>query len=220
MLVRAKSHQDHGNGKWIRQPRLLDSTETKGVSHIKRSRCVARQVKLGTNQCALSGSARCATLRLRLIGYSPLFHLTILCYAPFVIQRDGPVGAESDLVRLGALLDQTELAVVVEGSQFDAGQRRGNRVLARVDDSAGLAELGSALRCIPGSPRLALMAPGEPTIALFAAERRYLAAITLVGWGHVRSPGLLEGDVLLAGPARFVRWLAVTGGWGKDIKSS
>jgi len=57
-------------------------------------------------------------------------------------------------------------------------------------------------------------APGEATVALFAAGRQYLAAVTVVGSHRVRSHGLLEGDVLLAEPERLIRWLAVTTGEG------
>jgi hypothetical protein len=56
------------------------------------------------------------------------------------------------------------------------------------------------------------MTPGQPAIALFAADREYLAAVTVVGSRHVRSPGLLDGDVLLAEPERLIHWLAVTVG--------
>lgn len=114
--------------------------------------------------------------------------------------------------RLTALLDQAELALVVEGSHFDARRRKANRILARAGDRSALEELRSALRCVPRTQRLAPMTPGDPTVALFGADRQYLAAITVVGPGHVRSPGLLEGDVLLAEPERLIRWLAVTAG--------
>lgn len=73
-------------------------------------------------------------------------------------------------------------------------------------------ELRSALRCVPGAQRTALMTPGEPTVALFAAGRRYLIAVTVVGSNRVRSDGLLEGDAPLAEPERLIRWLAVTTG--------
>jgi hypothetical protein len=55
------------------------------------------------------------------------------------------------------------------------------------------------------------MTPGEPTAALFAAGRQYLAAVTVVG-PHARSHGLLNGDVLLAEPERLIRWLALSTG--------
>ena len=133
-----------------------------------------------------------------------------------MIHQDPNVGTEPDLARLTALLEESELAVVVEGSHFDARRRKANRVLARASDPGILAELRSALRCVPGSPRRALMTPGEPTVALFAVGRRYLAAVTLVGSDHVRSHGLLEGDVLLAEPERLGHWLAVTAGSGRE----
>jgi hypothetical protein len=92
---------------------------------------------------------------------------------------------------------------VVEGSLFDARHRKANHILARITDPAALAELRSALRCVPGAERRALMMPGEPTVALFAAGRQYLAAITVVG-PYARSHGLLNGDVLLAEPERLM----------------
>jgi hypothetical protein len=130
-------------------------------------------------------------------------------YAAWVTYEDSNVDAEPDLARLTTLLDQAELALVVKGSHFDARRRKASHVLARAGDRSALAELRSALRCVPRTQRLALMTPGEPTIALFGADRQYLAAITVVGSGHVRSHGLLEGDALLAEPERLIRWLAV-----------
>jgi hypothetical protein len=134
-----------------------------------------------------------------------------------VIDGDYPVDTEPDLVRLKALLDETQLAVVVEGGRFDARQMDASRVLARVDKPADLDWLRSVMRCLPGSPRQARNPPGGPTIALFAADHRFLAAVTLVGWGHIRSPGLLEGEVLLVAPARFLQWLAGPGGFGRGV---
>jgi hypothetical protein len=111
---------------------------------------------------------------------------------------------ESDLARLAAVLGEAELALVVEGSHFDARQRNAYRVLARVGDSCALAELRCALRCAPGAQRMDWMMPGDPTVALFAAGRQYRAAVTAVAPDRVRSPGLLEGDVLLAEPERLI----------------
>ena len=119
---------------------------------------------------------------------------------------------EPDLARLAALLEETESALVVGGSHFDARHRKANHVHARAADPAAVAELRSALRCVPGAQRTALMTPGEPTVALFAAGRRYLIAVTVVGSNRVRSDGLLEGDAPLAEPERLIRWLAVTTG--------
>jgi hypothetical protein len=134
------------------------------------------------------------------------------CYAAFVI-NDGSAGeTEPDLARLAALLEETESALVVEGSHFDARHRKAIHVLARGADPAALAELRSALRCVPGAERRALMMPGEPTVALFAAGRQYLAAVTVVGSHHLRSHGLVDGDVELAEPERLIRWLALTTG--------
>jgi hypothetical protein len=127
---------------------------------------------------------------------------------------------EPDLGRLAALLEETESALVVEGSVFDARRRKANRVLARVADPAALAELRSAFRTAAGAQRPALMTPGEPTVALFAGGRQYLAAVTVVGSNRVRSHGLLEGDVLLAEPERLIRWLAVTTGNSEGAMSS
>ena len=129
-----------------------------------------------------------------------------------MIHERGGSETEPDLARLAGLLEETESALVVEGSHFDARHRKANHVLARVTDPAALAELRSALRCVPGAQRPALMTPGEPTVALFAAGRQYLAAVTDVGSSRVRSHGLLGGDVLLAEPERFIRWLALTTG--------
>ena len=99
-----------------------------------------------------------------LIGYRLPPRSVVRRYAAFVIHEDGDVDTEHDLARLTALLDETALAVVVEGSHFDAGRRKANRVLARAGDPGTLAELRSALRCVPRSQRLALMTPGEPTV--------------------------------------------------------
>jgi len=129
-----------------------------------------------------------------------------------VINESSDITAEPDLVRLEALLEEAELALVVAGSHFDARRRKANHVLARAGDSGTVAELRSALRCVPDAQRWDFMMPGEPTVALFAAGRRYLAAITIVGSAHVRSLGLLEGDVLLAEPERLIHWLTVTTG--------
>jgi hypothetical protein len=129
-----------------------------------------------------------------------------------VIQEGSGSETAPDLARLATLLQTTELALVVEGSHFDVRHMKANHLLARVADPAALAELRSALRCVPSAQRPALMTPGEPTVALFAADRQYLAAVTLVGSNRVRSYGLLEGDVLLADPERLIRWLAVTRG--------
>jgi len=115
---------------------------------------------------------------------------------------------DSDLARLAAALEETELALVVAGSHFDARHRNAHRVLARVKDPGALAELRSALRCVPGAQRMDWMTPGDPTVALFAARRQYRAAVTAIAPDHVRSPGLLEGDALLAEPERLAHWLA------------
>jgi hypothetical protein len=130
-----------------------------------------------------------------------------------VFNEGGP-DTEPDIARLAALLEATELAVVVEGSSFDARRRKANRVLGRADEAAALLELRAALRCVSGAERTALMTPGEPSIALFAAGRDYLTAVTVIGPGRIRSYGLLDGDVLLAEPERLARWLAVTAGTG------
>lgn len=119
---------------------------------------------------------------------------------------------ESDLARLAAALEETELALVVAGSRFDARHRNAHRVLARVEDPGALAELRSALRCVPGAQRMDWMTLGDPTVALFAAGRQYRAAVTAIAPDHVRSPGLLEGDVLLAEPERLAHWLTATAG--------
>jgi hypothetical protein len=116
---------------------------------------------------------------------------------------------EPDLERLAALLDETKLAVVVEGSHFDARRRKVPRVLARTSDPVAIAELRSALRCVPGARRMDWMMPGGPTVALFAIGRRPLATVSAVGRDYVRSPGSVTGDVLLAEPERLVRWLAL-----------
>ena len=118
--------------------------------------------------------------------------------------------ADSDLARLAAALEETELALVVAGSHFDARYRNAHRILARVEDPDALAELRSALRCAPGAQRMDWTTPGDPTIALFAADRQYRAAVTAIAPDHLRSPGLLEGDVLLAEPERLIRWLTAT----------
>jgi hypothetical protein len=81
-------------------------------------------------------------------------------------------------------------------------------VLARIENPGALAGLRSALRCIPGAQRMDWTTPGDPTIALFAAGRQYRAAVTAIAPDHVRSPGLLDGDVLLAEPERLTHWLA------------
>jgi hypothetical protein len=117
---------------------------------------------------------------------------------------------EPDLARLAAALEEAELAVVVAGNHFDSRRRKANHVLARTKDPSALAALREALGCVPHAERPSLMTPGEPTIALFTGERRFLGAITLVGSGHVRSHGLLEGDAQLADPGRLSRWLADT----------
>ena len=135
------------------------------------------------------------------------------CYPAFVVNEDGS-GTEPDVAHLATLLEATELAVVVEGSSFDARRRKANRVLGRADDAVALSELRAALRCVFGAERRALMTPGEPSIALFAAGRDYLAAVTVVGPDRIRSDGLLDGDVALADPERLARWLAVTVGTG------
>jgi hypothetical protein len=129
-----------------------------------------------------------------------------------VIHEGSDAESEPDLARLAELLEETESVLVAEGSHFDARHRKANRTLARTADPAALAELRSALRCVPGAERPALMTPGGPTVALFAAGRRYLAAVTVVGPDRVRSHGLLVGDVLLAEPERLIHWLAVTTG--------
>jgi hypothetical protein len=115
---------------------------------------------------------------------------------------------EPDLASLAAMLGSTKLAVVVEGSGFDARRRKANRVLGRVDEAVALSELRAALRCVPGAERAALMTPGEPSIGLFAAGRVYLGAVTVVGPSRIRSVGLLDGDAALAEPERLARWLA------------
>jgi hypothetical protein len=116
---------------------------------------------------------------------------------------------DSDLARLAAALEETELALVVAGSHFDARHRNAHRVLARVKDPGALAELRSALRCVPAAQRMDWMTPGDPTVALFAAGRQYRAAVTTaIAPDYVRSPGLLEGDTLLAEPERLAHWLA------------
>ena len=75
-----------------------------------------------------------------------------------------------------------------------------------------MAELRCALRCVPGASRMDWMTPGQPTVALFASGRRYLAAVTVLRPGRVRSEGLLNGDVLLAEPGRLMTWLGSAGG--------
>jgi hypothetical protein len=135
------------------------------------------------------------------------------CYAAFVLNEEGP-DDEPDIARLAALLEATELAVVVEGSSFDARRRKANRVLGRADEGAALSELRAALRCEFGAERPVLMTPGGPSIALFGAGRDYLTTVTLVGSSRIRSHGLLDGDVPLAEPEHLTHWLAVTVGTG------
>jgi hypothetical protein len=49
---------------------------------------------------------------------------------------------------------------------------------------------------------------GGPAIALYGADRQYLAAITIVGPDRLRSHALLEADVLLADPERMLTWIS------------
>jgi hypothetical protein len=51
------------------------------------------------------------------------------------------------------LVQAAELAVVVEGSSFDAKRRKTNRVTGRTTDAARLSELRTSLRCEPGAER-------------------------------------------------------------------
>jgi hypothetical protein len=124
------------------------------------------------------------------------------CYAAFVI-NDGSAGeTEPDLARLAALLEETESALVVEGSHFDARHRKANHVLARVADPAALAELRSALRCVPGADDAWRTDRG--------AIRRWPPVSGRCH--HLRSHGLVDGDVELPEPERLFRWLALTAG--------
>ena len=115
-------------------------------------------------------------------------------------------------MRFAALLQEAELALVVEGSHFDVRHRKAHRVLARVEDPAAVAELGCALRCVPEAPRMDWMMHGQPTVALFTSRRRYLAAVTVLRPDRVRSESLLNGDALLAEPGRLITWLGSAGG--------
>jgi hypothetical protein len=47
--------------------------------------------------------------------------------------------AGADLVRFAALLQEAELAVVVEGSHFDVRRRKAHHVLSRIEDPAVVA---------------------------------------------------------------------------------
>jgi hypothetical protein len=116
--------------------------------------------------------------------------------------------AEREALALRALLRQAVEAVVVAGHEYRTEEPGGPHVLARVDDQAALDALRSALELDPRAIRMDWMTFGEPTIGLYASERRFLGAVTLLLPDYIRSSALFDGDALLVDPTGLAAWLA------------
>lgn len=105
-----------------------------------------------------------------------------------------------------ATLAEARVVLVVAGSSFDPTRRRRHRVLARVDLGPAIDELRAALTLGPLRDGVAMMTPGDPTLALYAEDRELIATVHVLSGGWIRSH-LLPGDQRVATPDELTNWL-------------